>query len=67
MNYAMLKQNSMILFEVSKNYERLLQKRKNSKKENISKIDIQIKNFRKQFLYLLAAIDKLVKEQKNAK
>ena len=67
MSLAMLKQNANILLEVAQNYERLLDKRKTSNKEDKEKIDIYIKNFRSQFLYLLAAINKLVQEEKNAK
>ena len=58
MSFAMLKQNARILEEVAKNYENLIMKRNND--------DTQIKNFRKQFLYLLASIDRLVKQEKNA-
>ena len=63
----MLKQNSDILVEVSKNYEKLLEKKSLSKnKTEIEQIDIQIKNFKNQFLYLLTAINKLVTQEKNA-
>jgi len=63
----MLKQNADILLEVSRNYERLLEKREQAKnKIEKEQIDIQIKNFKNQFLYLLAAINKLVNQEKNA-
>lgn len=63
----MLKQNAVILTEVAQNYQDLIAKRKTARKEDIQKIDLQIRNFRNQFLYLLAAIDRLVKEEKNAR
>ncbi|HIH25326.1 MAG TPA: hypothetical protein HA226_00955 [Nanoarchaeota archaeon] len=67
MSIAMLKQNADILLEVSRNYERLLEKREQAKnKIEKEQIDIQIKNFKNQFLYLLAAINKLVNQEKNA-
>lgn len=63
----MLKQNADILIEVSKNYEKLLEKRELSKsKTEKEQIDIQIKNFKSQFLYILAAINKIVNQEKNA-
>jgi len=67
MSLAMLKQNAVILTEVAQNYQDLIAKRKTARKEDIQKIDLQIRNFRNQFLYLLAAIDRLVKEEKNAR
>ncbi|MEK6956082.1 MAG: hypothetical protein AABW52_05460 [Nanoarchaeota archaeon] len=67
MSIAMLKQNADILIEVSKNYEKLLEKRELSKsKTEKEQIDIQIKNFKSQFLYILAAINKIVNQEKNA-
>ena len=63
----MLKQNAMVLVEVADNYEILLLKKNSAKKEEIPGIDLQIKNFRKQFLYLLSAIDRAVREEKNAR
>ena len=67
MSLAMLKQNSDILVEVSKNYEKLLEKKLSSKnKTEIEQLDLQIKNFKNQFLYLLTAINKLVNQEKNA-
>ena len=67
MSIAMLKQNADILLEVSRNYERLLEKREQAKnKIEKEQIDIQIKNFKNQFLYLLAAINKLGNQEKNA-
>ena len=68
MSLGMLKQNSEILLEVAQNYENLLLKRRSAtRKEDINIIEAQIKNFRNQFIYLLAAIDRLVKEEKNAR
>ena len=67
MSLAMLKQNAQILLEVSQNYETLLQKKKLVSKEENIKIEVQLKNFRGQFLYLITAINKLVQEEKNAK
>jgi len=67
MSLTLLKQNAMILSEVAQNYENLLTKRKICKKEDISKIDLQISHLKKQILYLLALIDKLAKEEKNAR
>ena len=56
MTISMLKQNSQILLEVSENYEKLLLEKPQNKEK--------IRQFRLQFLYLLTAIDKLVKEEK---
>ena len=67
MSIAMLKQNADILLEVSRNYEKLLEKRESTtNKIEKEQIDIQIKNFKNQFLYLLAAINKLGNQEKNA-
>lgn len=63
----MLKQNANILLEVAQNYEKLLEKKRTTGKEDKEKIDMHMKNFKGQFLYLLAAINKLVQEEKNAK
>jgi len=52
----MLKQNAQILMDVCGNYEKIL----SEKPTNPEKI----RQFRLQFLYLLTAIDKLVKEEK---
>ena len=63
----MLSQNAQILLEVSRNYEGLIEKRKNAKTDTEKvQIDLQIKNFKNQFLYLLTAINKLVQQEKNA-
>ncbi len=67
MSIAMLKQNAEILLEVSENYENLLQKLKNANKEDAAKYEMNIKNFKNQFLYLLTAIHKLVEQEKNVK
>ncbi|MEK6948254.1 MAG: hypothetical protein AABX19_03335 [Nanoarchaeota archaeon] len=67
MSIAMLKQNADILIEVSKNYEKLLEKKELSKSiTEKEQLDIQIKNFKSQFLYILAAINKIVNQEKNA-
>ncbi len=63
----MLKQNSQILLDVSQNYENLMQKKKTANKIENEKIEMQLKNFRSQFLYLITAINKSVQEEKNAK
>lgn len=66
MSIEMLKQNAEILLEVSMNYEKLLEKRKATKSPaEIAQLDSQIKSFKDQFLYLLAAINKLVQQEKN--
>lgn len=67
MSLAMLKQNSQILLDVSQNYENLMQKKKTANKIENEKIEMQLKNFRSQFLYLITAINKSVQEEKNAK
>ena len=61
-----LKQNAQILLEVSQNYEKILEK-KSLGREDKEKTDMQINNFKGQFLYLLTAINKLVQQEKNAK
>ena len=67
MSIAMLKQNAEILLEVAENYENLLQKKKDSRKDEAEKYEIYLRNFRNQFLYLLTAIHKLVEKEKNAR
>ena len=63
----MLKQNAKILLEVSQNYDKLLDQRKVASKSELERLDTQVKNFKNQFLYLLTSINKLLKEEKNAK
>lgn len=67
MSFAMLKQNAQILAEVSRNYEKLLERKKIAGKEENERIEMQLKNFKNQFLYLLTSINKLTQEEKNAK
>ena len=67
MSLALLKQNAEILLEVAENYENILEKKKNSSKEEAEKYSEYIKNFRNQFLYLLAGMHKLVEQEKNAR
>lgn len=67
MSLAILKQNAEILAEVASNYEKLLEEKKNAGKDQAGRYDIQIKNFRNQFLYLLTAIHKNVEQEKNAR
>ena len=67
MSLEMLKQNAEILVQVSRNYEKLIERRKKASSSDIPQIDIQIKNFKNQFLYLLTAINKLTQQEKNAK
>ena len=67
MSLTVLKQDAEILVEVAKNYERMLEQRKNANKSEIEKYEIYLKNFRSQFLYLLAAIHKRIDKEKNAK
>ena len=67
MSLALLKQNAEILLEVSRSYEKFLEKRKNAKSQaEISQLDLQINSFKNQFLFLLAAINKIVEQEKNA-
>ena len=62
----MLKQNAQILLEVSRNYERLWERRKAAKSQSeVAQLDSQIASFKNQFLYLLTAINKLVQQEKN--
>jgi len=63
----MLKQNAKILLEVSQNYDKLLDQRKVASKSELERLDTLVKNFKNQFLYLLTSINKLLKEEKNAK
>ncbi len=67
MSFALLKQNSQILLEVSKNYEKLLEKKKTVNKAEAEILESQIKNFKNQFMYLLTSINKQIQEEKNAK
>ena len=67
MSLAMLKQNAKILLEVSQNYDKLLDQRKVASKSELERLDTLVKNFKNQFLYLLTSINKLLKEEKNAK
>ena len=67
MSLAILKQNAEILAEVASNYERLLEEKKNAGKDQAGRYDLQLKNFRNQFLYLLTAIHKNVEQEKNAR
>ncbi len=64
MNLTMLKQDTEVLAEIAKNYEELLEKEKSMPKEEY---EIDVKNFKKQFLYLLTAIHKITEEEKNAR
>ena len=66
MNILMVKQNAEILLEVAQNYETLLEKRKIAPKDQMKTYDVQLKNFRNQFLYLLASINKYIEQEKNA-
>ena len=67
MSIAILKQNAEILLEVAQNYEKLLNKKKTALTEEAEKYEIHIKNFKNQFLYLLASLHKIVEQEKNAK
>lgn len=67
MSLARLKQNAEILVEVAENYEKILEKKKAASKQDILKYENYEKNFRDQFLYLLAAIHKITEEKKNAR
>jgi len=48
-------------------YEKLLNKKKTASTEEAEKYEIHIKNFKNQFLYLLASLHKIVEQEKNAK
>lgn len=63
MSLTMLKQDAEILVEMARNYEEIIGKKDLPKEEHES----QIKNFKKQFLYLLTAIHKIIEEEKNAR
>ncbi len=67
MSTAIMKQNAEILLEVSQNYEKILEKRKNATKEEVEKYELYLKNFRNQFLYLLTALHKIVENEKNVR
>ncbi len=64
MSLTILKHNAEILLEVSENYEKLLEE---SNKDKTGKYELQLKNFRNQFLYLLTAIHKEVQQEKNVR
>lgn len=64
MSLTILKHNAEILLEVAENYERLLAE---ASREKTGKYDLQLKNFRNQFLYLLTSIHKEVQQEKNAR
>ncbi len=66
MSIEMLKQNSEMLVEISRNYKIVLEKRKLASPSEAAQLDAQIKSFKSQFLYLLTAINKLVQQEKNA-
>ncbi|MBS3168044.1 hypothetical protein J4216_02900 [Candidatus Woesearchaeota archaeon] len=65
MSNVLLKQNSSILVEVAENYEKFLQDPKIDK--NSEQYKNQLNNFKKQFLYLLAGLNKLIEKEKNVK
>lgn len=67
MSLAILKQNAEILVEVAENYENILEKKKNATKDETEKYEIYLRNFRNQFLYLLASIHKIIEQEKNAR
>ncbi len=67
MSITLLKQNAEILLEVAGNYDIILEKGKGARKEDLEQYEVYAKNFRNQFLYLLAAINKLVEQEKNAR
>lgn len=67
MSLPILKHNSEILLEVAKAYEKLLEKRKSAAQNEKEAVEFQLKNIKSQFLFLLNTINKLVREEKNAK
>ncbi len=64
MSLTILKHNAEILLEVAENYEKILAE---AGKDKTGKYDIQLKNFRNQFLYLLTSIHKEVQQEKNVR
>ncbi|GEM_PF-2207671 len=67
MSLALLEQNAQILSELARNYESLLEKKKQLKKTEQETYEMMLRKFKTQFLYVLTGLHKLVEEEKNVR